>query len=465
MHGFFVCLLAASCSRAGATAVGDREVPLAALTDGNRAGFALSGPWEGRRVSDSLSKTTPDIRRRDTVPDVLFEVSFRRKPPERALSAKDSIRWEKIRARQAHRDTSVDKDNFWRKMLGGDVDRTYSRKFDFSAAAVPRYSYEGGIGIGGILAGNYRLDKSDSTLLPSDVALEGSVEWRGFFYAGISGNTYFPGHKHRFSYDVYFEQQNTDFWGISYEACAMNPVSSFRRWNVLGNFYYDYRFAPGFYIGAALESAYSLAKEGSIENPGYFEGQAPWYYTTGFGLSLQYDSRDFPLYPYQGWNIVLRPMVYPAFAGTCGRTLWQIVLQADYFQWLWRGGVLAFDFYARNGSSRLPWSLKQMAGGENRLRGYYLGRYSDDNLFSFQVELRQKLFWRIGLVAFGGLGAVYPSFSGLRAGMLLPSYGLGLRFEFKKGLNVRVDYALGKDSWKPGSGNRGVFVLVMGESF
>lgn len=407
------------------------------------------------------------VRRRDTVPDVLFEVSFRREKPENLHSAKDSARWEKIEARHLHRDSVKKKDNFWRKMLGGNVDRTYTRKFDFSGAAVPRYSYEGGVGIGALLAGNYRLDRADSSLLPSDVALEGNVEWRGFFYVGLSGNTYFPGHRHRFSYNFCFEQQNTDFWGITYDACVRNTVSSFRRWNVTGKLNYDYQFVPDFYVGAVADLSYSLAKEGTVGEPGYFGGQDTWYCHAGLGLSLQYDSRDFPLYPSRGWNIYARPMVYPSFMGTSGRVLWKFILNVNYFQWVWRGGILAFDLYAENGSRDLPWPMRQMAGGENRLRGYYLGRYTDNNLFSFQVELRQKLFWRIGLVLFGGFGSVYPSLSEWRGDMLLPTYGIGLRFEFKKGFNVRVDYALGRESWRNGAegGNKGVFVLVMAESF
>lgn len=428
-------------------------------------GFSVTDAPAGKnrgRIPDSKP-----VHRRDTVPDVLFEVSFRRERPQKLTSVEDSIRWDRIEARRAHRDSVKKEDNFWRKMLGGNVDRTYTRKFDLSGAAVPRYSYEGGIGIGALLAASYRLDRADSSLLPSDVALEGNVEWRGFFYVGLSGHTYFPGHRHRFSYEACFEQQNTDFWGITYDACARNPVSSFRRWNVNGKLNYDYQFLPDFYVGAVADLSYSLAKDGTIGAPGYFEGQDTWYCHAGLGLSLQYDSRDFPLYPDRGWNVYVRPMIYPSFMGSSGRTLWKLMLNVNYFQWLWRGAVLAFDLYAENGSRNLPWPMRQMAGGEKRLRGYYLGRYTDNNLFSFQAELRQKLFWRIGIVLFGGFGSVYPSLSELRGDMLLPTYGIGLRFEFKKGLNVRVDYALGKESWRSGieGENKGVFVLVMAESF
>ena len=101
--------------------------------------------------------------------------------------------------------------------------------------------------------------------------------------------------------------------------------------------------------------------------------------------------------------------------------------------------------------------MREEAGGQYRLRGYYRGRYMDNNLASFQVELRQKLFWRVGVAVFGGLGSVFPSFKEWRADQLLFTAGLGLRFEFKHNVNLRVDYGFGR-------GTSG-FVLSLGESF
>lgn len=375
------------------------------------------------------------LRRKDTVPDRLF------------VSRKKT-------------DTAEVKETFWRRLLSGSRDRTFEKRFDFSAAAVPKYTYEGSFGIGAMAAAAYRIDRRDSSLLPSDITLEGSASLRGFFYVGVSGNTYFPKGRHRLLYDFYFEQQNKQFWGLDYEECSRQDPTFYRRWNFFGKINYDYRVFDRLYMGAMLDLSYSSAVH--VGDPDYFKGQDTWYYLTGFGISLQYDSRDVPRYPTQGCNVFFRPMVYPAACGTYGRTIWRFTFNADYFQWLWRGGVLAFDFFAQNNLPDVPWMMKEAVGGEYRLRGYYDGRYMDNNMVSFQVELRQRLFWRIGMVLFGGCGAVYPSLKEWEWERILPSYGLGLRLEFKKGINVRVDYALGRDAWK---GEGGIFVLSIGESF
>lgn len=80
------------------------------------------------------------------------------------------------------------------------------------------------------------------------------------------------------------------------------------------------------------------------------------------------------------------------------------------------------------------------------IRGYYEGRYRDKNEADIVVELRQHVWKRNGIVVWGGLGTVFDSFEGITSRRLLPSYGIGYRFEFKKQVNLRVDFGIGKHS-------------------
>jgi hemolysin activation/secretion protein len=83
-------------------------------------------------------------------------------------------------------------------------------------------------------------------------------------------------------------------------------------------------------------------------------------------------------------------------------------------------------------------------GGSYRMRGYYEGRYRDDNMITTQVELRQRIWRRIGAVAWVGAGNVWGQGSDFSWSHTLPNYGVGLRWEFKKRVNVRLDYGFGK---------------------
>ena len=47
-------------------------------------------------------------------------------------------------------------------------------------------------------------------------------------------------------------------------------------------------------------------------------------------------------------------------------------------------------------------------------------------------------------MVFGGFGMIFPSFRNMKAKQILPSYGIGYRWEFKKKINVRLDLGFGK---------------------
>ena len=96
-----------------------------------------------------------------------------------------------------------------------------------------------------------------------------------------------------------------------------------------------------------------------------------------------------------------------------------------------------------------------------RMRGYYMGSYIDNSQMSLQAELRQHIWWRIGMTAWLGQAAVFSSFRNLSKKEIrpewLPNGGIGLRFEFKHGVNARIDYGIGRHTAN--------FVFAVGEAF
>ena len=102
------------------------------------------------------------------------------------------------------------------------------------------------------------------------------------------------------------------------------------------------------------------------------------------------------------------------------------------------------DIFGEFNSSGMPWCMLAELGGGYRMRGYYLGRYIDNNILSCQIEYRQRIWRRIGCAVWGGAGNVFSSFERFRWDQTLPNYGLGLRWEFKRRVNVRIDYGFGR---------------------
>jgi hypothetical protein len=101
-----------------------------------------------------------------------------------------------------------------------------------------------------------------------------------------------------------------------------------------------------------------------------------------------------------------------------------------------------------------------LMGGDRFVRGYFYGRYRDHNLSTLQLEYRLKLFWRIGMAAFGGVSMVYDDITAISGDTYKPNGGLGLRFLVDKteNTNLRLDYAVGS------LGQEG-FYITFGESF
>ena len=91
------------------------------------------------------------------------------------------------------------------------------------------------------------------------------------------------------------------------------------------------------------------------------------------------------------------------------------------------------------------------------MRGYYGGRYIDNNMLSAQVEYRQHIYSRLGCAFWVGGASVFPTFSSFDIKDVLPNYGIGLRIELKHNVNGRIDYGFGKGT--------GGFVFSIGEAF
>lgn len=346
--------------------------------------------------------------------------------------------------------------SWWNSLIRGNVDRTFERKMDMSFVVAPCYTREGSFGIGGAATALYRLDRKDSIMPPSDLSLSGSATVKGFFSVTAKGDNFFPGNRARLSYIMQFQNKNLDFWGANYEACVENAVSGYRKRMVNFASDYVYKLTRCIHFGIALNTNYTSASR--MTRPEYLDGQRSSYFVVGVGASLQYDTRDFILNPRRGVCFLVREVVYPEWLGNADMTVLSSTIIFDAYHQVWEGGVLALDLYGRYNGEDVPWSLREELGSDmSRMRGYYAGRYIDNNQITTQLELRQHVFGRVGCVVWCGGGTVFPSFDELRFDDVLPNYGLGLRIEFKHNVNVRIDYGFGKDT--------GGFVFQFAEAF
>ncbi|VTM60249.1 outer membrane protein/protective antigen OMA87 [Klebsiella pneumoniae] len=173
--------------------------------------------------------------------------------------------------------------------------------------------------------------------------------------------------------------------------------------------------------------------------------QGPSVFSSGASIDINWDDRDFVPNPRRGQYANLRYTHYAPGLGSDTR-FEEFQLHYSHYHALSEKSVLAWEADGAFTQGEVPWSMMPLLGSDERMRGYYQGRYRDKNVVSGQLEYRRQLTWRHGIVAWAGAGTMGPSLSSLNNGRWLPSAGIGYRFEFKPRVNVRLDYGIGNGS-------------------
>lgn len=316
------------------------------------------------------------------------------------------------------------------------------KKFDFSIIGGPHYSTDTKLGLGLVAAGLYRTTPNDTILPPSNVSLFSDVSTVGFYMLGIRGTHIFPQDKYRADYTVYFYSFPCDYWGMGYDMGNDDSnKSEMKRWQARIKGSFLFHLGSNFYIGPMVSYDYVIGK--NVERPELLNGMDRHTWNLGAGFSAVYDSRDVLTYPHQGLYINLTQCFRPRFMGN-DYAFSTTELQVDAYQKIWKGAILAEDFRTMLNFGNPSWGMMALLGNSNSMRGYYEGRYRDKHKMEVQMELRQHIWKRNSLTAWIGAGTIFSKFSNIRSRHILPNYGLGYRWEFKKNVNVRLDYGFGK---------------------
>ncbi len=317
------------------------------------------------------------------------------------------------------------------------------KKFDFSIIGGPHYSTDTKFGVGLVAAGLYRLDRSDLTLPPSNVSLFSDVSTVGFYLLGIRGTNIFPKDRYRLDYTLYFFSFPSKFWGIGYDMGNDDAnESDMKRWQARMKSSFLIKVADNLFVGPSL--VYDYAKVRDIERPELLEGMEQKVWNIGGGVTVVYDTRDVLTNPHRGMYAELSQTFRPKFLGN-DYAFSTTEMRVSGYGKVWEGGILAGDFRSTLNFGNPSWAMMAQLGGSMSMRGYYEGRYRDNHKIETQVELRQHVWKRNGITVWAGAGTVFDKFSSLSFRRVLPNFGIGYRWEFKKDVNVRLDYGFGSN--------------------
>ncbi len=320
------------------------------------------------------------------------------------------------------------------------------KKIDCSFVGGPSYNTTNSLGIGGGISALYSWDRSDLSLQKSNFSVFFNASITGMLQFLMQGNNFMPGDAQRWNYKIRARRMSRDFWGVGYKNGDLDDQeTSYKMFMVSFQPDYLFRLRQHLYLGPQIYLEYSNAY--TMDKPELLDGHSREIFALGAGGVLQYDSRDFALNAYRGNYFRLEQMFYPGFIND--HPFMRTEVSYSAYRQVWKGGVLAMDLHGMfNYGDDVPWTMMAMAGTGGRMRGYYEGRYRDRNIMEGQVELRQRVANRLGIAVWGGAANVFKDFQNISYHQILPTYGAGLRWEFKKRVNIRFDFGFTKD--KPG---------------
>lgn len=322
-------------------------------------------------------------------------------------------------------------------------------------------SIETGWSFGTVGAFTFRIAPADTVSRTSNLQLLLLYSTKKQLVSAINGAQYFAKEKFILNEQVSFSSFPDKFWGLGKNtADAAEEPYKFKQ-------YYVYlhllrKIAPHFFIGSLFEM--QKVWDVTYQAGGLFDQQQIagryGYHIAGLGVSLTYDKRNNAFAPDRGFFGQVYFNHFDKFWGS-DFNYTNIVVDLRKYIPLPRTQVLALQLFSFNNTgTEVPLRSLASFGGANRMRGYYDGRYKDQQQLIFQGEYRFPVYKRFGGVAFGGAGNVSKNFSDYSFSDLKYSYGAGLRFALdkKEKLNLRVDYGIGQ-------GKNSGFYLQLGEAF
>lgn len=333
--------------------------------------------------------------------------------------------------------------------VGGDVDDS------FSIYAMPIPIIDPTIGKGlaiGVLT-TFRLDADDQVSPRSTFAVGAGYTDTHTYAAGAGTSLYFDEDRYRFDALGGYGNANIKFYGIGSDSLFKDHPVDFSIRGVFASTNVRARVADHFYLGPLYKYLNSTAHFDVL--PGILRPIDLDFRLSGAGLIGEYDSRDTSFSPHEG---IYAEMELTRFDERIGSDFNFFSLDGSAAKYLELTPDLVLAGQARVAAAAgdapffaLPYLT---------LRGFPGGKYLNDVTWQTQAELRWRVFWRIGVVGFAGVGQTAPNLGAFADSEVLYSGGVGLRFVASESerVNLGIDYARASDGGD-------AFYFRIGEAF
>lgn len=345
------------------------------------------------------------------------------------------------------------------------IDRDSSKGFSSNPVAVPvvSYSQEQRVGIGLALIYSFYRNRLDVRALRTSLYINAGFwhlyEIRYRFKPLIWG----ANREYRFQQTLDFQDYPTNFYGIGNYTRA-SDLTRVRYLQLNANSEVQKRISNKLYVG--LNAGITYIHIRALTRPGYFDSLTMIASRTGgrlfnIGPTMNFDTRNFQNYADKGDYLRATLLYSPSFLNESLGDLFQYTIDARHYMHFDSAQVLALNLVATGFLDKyVPFSFLSQLGGNQIMRGYYVGRFRDKNQVAVQAEYRYRFIPRLAAAVFAGTGEVY-GYQPFSLANLKPDFGGGIRyvFDLASRSTFRIDYAIGE---KPGGEKRlkGLYISI-----
>lgn len=350
------------------------------------------------------------------------------------------------------------------------IDRFLSNKKDttrsgsFLPLPVVAYSQETGFEFGLLPMYAFYTDKSDTLTRSSTISALATftTQKQSSFY--IKSDVWAPENRYHYTGEVRYRDFPVNFYGIGSKTLEANrEIVDQKLFRIKAEA--EKRFGRSF-TGVTLN--YENYQFADSQEGGPYPGvafDADGGQVLFAGVSQIIDNRNSNTYTTHGFYIKINYSYAPALFGDDNFEGSQTKIDIRHFSSLNNKVVIGINgAYQTMQGTRAPFYLLPQLGNDMIMRGYYTGRYRDQNLMALQGELRYRFIPRFGATAFLAGGTVYGN-RNLSVKNIKPAIGAGLRYfyDIDRGLSIRADYAIGEK--RPGEKRQNGFYLSLAEAF
>jgi hypothetical protein len=298
-------------------------------------------------------------------------------------------------------------------------------------------------------AGSYifRLSKDRPNDRPSSLSPIAVYTQEKQFYAQLKTMLYLKNEKYQIELDLKVQDYPDKFFGVGNDN-TLEDKESYTSQSAKALFTFLRKIKEGLHLGIQYDysrwditefKAGGMLADGTI--PGSREGTV-----SGIGVMLNLDSRDNIFAPTRGEWIEFSARFYNEILGSSFNYS-DFKLNVRKYIPVFKSHIIAAQVIVQNQGGNVPFVNMAKIGGAYLMRGYYDGRFRDKRMAVAQLEYRLPLFWRLGVVAFAGIGNVADKWSNFDLPGMKRSLGFGFRYLFdrKEKIYVRMDFGFGVD--------------------